>query len=758
MNTRTKKFLGIYLPIILIVVTIFVTSFFFQKVGKVEAGWYSTGGTWTYRKQITVDHSKVGIGTTTPLANFPMLFSVTDTDLKFTGSGGKVASSTGLDILFTSSDGTTKLDYEMESYSSTTGQIIAWVEIPALSPSADTIIYVYFGNASASDQSNMTGVWDSNYKGVYHLPNGTTLSATDSTSNVNNGTISGATTGTGKMDGGASFDGVNDYILGANTVNTGVSTVSAWMKMNVAPTFASAIVAGFAQGDGSGTTDKDIIINSASQARFYVYDGAGRETGATSAMSTGVWYYLVGTQDGTTAYIYRNGAQEGSIAAGSSYTGYSGANNLIGGHTSGYTYLNAYIDEVRFSSVARTADWIATEYNNQSSPSTFYAYGATGIASRPATTASVATINQTSTAPGWYSTGGPWTYRKKITIDHARVSTTTSLTDFPMLFSVTDADMKYTGSGGKIASSTGGDILFTSSDGTTKLAHEVEKYTSTTGETVIWVKIPTLSGVTDTVIYMYFGNSGATNQQDPTNVWDTNYKGVYHLKDGTTLNYNDSTSNAKNGSGGGGSANPTAATGKVDGAATFNNASYQYISLPSSTFGSGSVTVELWSKFTTLTGYWPMFSAYTSDSDSMEVFIDNTTRLFGGNYNNRALTGGTLVTGQWYHIVLTAVSGGVTQFYIDGEPSGTTGTTNFSTYTVASNIGRRGSYYYNNIIDEVRLSSGIARSPYWIRTTYNNQSSPNTFYAYGALESQSRVNSSGSATPTVKTRGGVKFR
>src|SRR5260370_41912082 len=33
------------------------------------------------------------------------------------------------------------------------------------------------------------------------------------------------------------------------------------------------------------------------------------------------------------------------------------------------------IDEFRVSTIARSADWIATEYKNQSSPSTFYSVG-----------------------------------------------------------------------------------------------------------------------------------------------------------------------------------------------------------------------------------------------------------------------------------------------------------------------------------------------------------------------------------------------
>ena len=47
-----------------------------------------------------------------------------------------------------------------------------------------------------------------------------------------------------------------------------------------------------------------------------------------------------------------------------------GKNDIIGGQ-----YFNGSLDEVRISNTVRSADWIATEYNNQSSPSAFYTIG-----------------------------------------------------------------------------------------------------------------------------------------------------------------------------------------------------------------------------------------------------------------------------------------------------------------------------------------------------------------------------------------------
>ena len=50
------------------------------------------------------------------------------------------------------------------------GTLFAWVRIPTLKVGADTIIYMYYGNSTiTSPTANPTAVWDSNYKGVWHL-------------------------------------------------------------------------------------------------------------------------------------------------------------------------------------------------------------------------------------------------------------------------------------------------------------------------------------------------------------------------------------------------------------------------------------------------------------------------------------------------------------------------------------------------------------------------------------------------------------
>lgn len=162
----------------------------------------SQNSAWGYRTKITIDHTKVS---TIDQLSFPVLISRTDVDWKDVTNGGTVGQSDGGDIKFMASDGTTKLAHEIEKYVPSTGELIVWVKVPVVSASVDTEIYMYWGNPNVIDQWNVAGVWDSNFKGVWHLPNGTTLSTNDSTSNANNGINNGVTATTGIIGGSSNF-------------------------------------------------------------------------------------------------------------------------------------------------------------------------------------------------------------------------------------------------------------------------------------------------------------------------------------------------------------------------------------------------------------------------------------------------------------------------------------------------------------------------------------------------------------------------
>ena len=109
------------------------------------------------------------------------------------------------------------LGFETESYTSSTGAIVDWVDVP--SESAGTVIYACYDNAAVStDQSNATATWNGNYAAVYHLneanlsstaatpiydstAHALTLTAGDTNSNESNGYL--ISTSSGEIDGAA---------------------------------------------------------------------------------------------------------------------------------------------------------------------------------------------------------------------------------------------------------------------------------------------------------------------------------------------------------------------------------------------------------------------------------------------------------------------------------------------------------------------------------------------------------------------------
>src|SRR5213076_2975691 len=75
---------------------------------------------------------------------------------------------------------------------------------------------------------------------------------------------------------------------------------------------------------------------------------------------------------GTNVQLYVNG----TLAAGPTAYAYSlGSTYARIGSDNATDWFNGTIDEARLSNASRSADWIATEYNNQNSPSTFYNVG-----------------------------------------------------------------------------------------------------------------------------------------------------------------------------------------------------------------------------------------------------------------------------------------------------------------------------------------------------------------------------------------------
>lgn len=119
------------------------------------------GAGWSYKKSIVVDQTD-DIGATNYQMKLTVHYGGADVDdVEATGIiHTPNASVTDFDDLrFTQSNGTTLIDYWIESKTDSDNAVV-WVEIPMLDDAADTTIRMYYGNAGASapDTSHNMGV------------------------------------------------------------------------------------------------------------------------------------------------------------------------------------------------------------------------------------------------------------------------------------------------------------------------------------------------------------------------------------------------------------------------------------------------------------------------------------------------------------------------------------------------------------------------------------------------------------------------
>ena len=368
------------------------SSLLFQLPSDFEANaadaWYNDS--WENRKKIT---TSLNTEISSDLTNFPTLISFTDSDLT------KTTESDGTDIVFTASDGTTELAYEIERFDSSTGEIIAWVNIPTVSASENTDIYIYYKGTASTPST----VWDSSYLLVYHLnqsADGTVDEITDASGTGNHGTAGGTgnkthdaeritsqteakigygqtfggPTETGSGDGDGSFiwaDGDSFFATAPDAV-----TVEFWIKIADGLGTDMAI---FGYKQSSKANANELLLTQANSLNFHVRTNLGKGINSDVDAATGEWTHIVATHSSDENKIYQDGTlQESNDGHDDGPRASVAASGFaLGGDIDGNAANNVNneligdMDEFRISNTIRSADWVAASYASQNNPSSF---------------------------------------------------------------------------------------------------------------------------------------------------------------------------------------------------------------------------------------------------------------------------------------------------------------------------------------------------------------------------------------------------
>lgn len=339
------------------------------------------GGGYLKLYTFTIDHTQCGSSDST---NFPVLVSLSGTNLKTVANGGFIQNTVSIggitfpaDLVFSSDNaGASPYSWTPKFYDPVNGILVAYVKIPTVSHTTNTVFYMPYDNTAITtfQGGSFGSAFNANYIAVYPLPDGTTLSANDFTSNAHNGSVSNATATAGPIaGGGAAFARASSAFVSTGSVslidNLAAGGCTLWLNYSDYTANENIII--YQDNAGHSFNNFSLTWPQSSSGQMAVDIGGPTDYFTTKndfALNTD--YKIRWTWDSTNLLIYINGVLDsthsvghGTVSGGDPVT--IGAYTISGGH--GF-FSNGKVQEVRFENTNFSADWETTEYNNQAVP------------------------------------------------------------------------------------------------------------------------------------------------------------------------------------------------------------------------------------------------------------------------------------------------------------------------------------------------------------------------------------------------------
>ena len=253
-----------------------------------------------------------------------------------------------------------------------------------------------------------------------------------------------------------------------------------------------------------------------------------------------------------------------------------------------------------------------------------------------------------------------------------------------------------------------------------ELAHEIESW-NPAGESVLWVKLPTV-GATPSTIYLYYGNPSATASSDPPAVWSAGYLAVLHLE-----SLDDTVGGLGAATTGGG---PDPAAGLIGGGFSFDGVD-GYVEYSTTALGfsdSASYSLGAWVRVDDGLGSFTLLASTLGDP-YWGLWKTNGNWRFHDPDESQAAA-----TTDWTYLTLVQ-TGGEREIWINGARDLST-TSKDGSGADGFFLGgdpRADSFYSEVTLDEVRIRDR-APEPGWIEAQY--QSMIGALVTVGAPESR----------------------
>ena len=308
-------------------------------------------------------------------------------------------------------------------------------------------------------------------------------------------------------------------------------------------------------------------------------------------------------------------------------------------------------------------------------------------------------------------------YAKRLKLTFNNASQTENLNNFPVLVKLNSSRVNYAD-----IKDAGEDIRFVDSNGITNLDYEIETWNES-GDSIIWVKVPRIDANSSSDhIWMYYGNTSASDAQNPGGVWNGIYSAVWHFNSTIDDSSNNNINLIEN--------NTTDQAGVFAGAKGFSAGSSSYMySQTASDFDFGANDSYFFSGWVKSTAAQSANAIMLHRRSAFEWAISGTSikEITSTNWVSRVDSRtGIFPVGTWQHLVMSFDNDADTaKMYIDGKLIYERAVTasNMSSATgdfVIGSYNLKNSYFTNMDLDELRFSK-TKPNKNWIQAQYLSQ-------------------------------------
>lgn len=318
-----------------------------------------------------------------------------------------------------------------------------------------------------------------------------------------------------------------------------------------------------------------------------------------------------------------------------------------------------------------------------------------------------------------------WSYYRKVTIESDYIGS--NLNNFPLLVVINSTI------GAKCDD--GNSIRFLSTDNSTEFYYEIELW-NTSNDSFVWVKVSeVLTSDSDYAFLLYYNNSDAFDNQNPSAVWDSNFMAVWHMNSllDSTINDIDLTNDGCDAD----------AIGKIGDCYTWNVTNTDNMYHP--TFldvmpVSDEITFESWSNRVVEDDNYNIFAKSNIEGQDRLFFrtVGGFLELFGEGTNGGSRFAVDVDLGgadEWIYMVgmyksnvaLKIIREGI--YITTGDSCEHIRDGTDSSFYLGSHLDVE--QYFDGRLDEIRVSN-IIRSNSWIKATFHTQNQTTSFLTFGS--------------------------